>query len=166
MNLAKSPLLPLALLLLAAPAAARAEHAVIDLQLIGPQGRQEAAEEQEPPGRGLPRPQLTVKAGDPLVLHFLLTNVYPHGMLKNVGVRYYVVRTGKFDVAPAPSLSDAAAGDVVTSGEATLNFKPKCRIGARLKFRVPQPGIYLVRVETLNTDSDHEHYAAIDLEVK
>jgi hypothetical protein len=31
--------------------------------------------------------------------------------------------------------------------------------------RINKPGIYLLRIETLNTDSDHEHFAAIDVEV-
>ena len=46
-----------------------------------------------------PDPQtiLTVQAGEPLVLYFLLTNVYPHGVLKDVNVRYFVVRTDEFD---------------------------------------------------------------------
>jgi len=154
--------LPL-LLFAVAPSLAYGEHAAINLQVIGPDGRQEAFADQEPPSGGVnPRPRLTVKAGDPLVLHFILTNVYPHGLLKDVTVRYYVVRTGKFGVKEVPELTDG----VITQGTATFNFKPKCRIGAQLQFRIEEPGIYLVRVDTLNTKSDHEHFSAIELEVK
>jgi hypothetical protein len=39
-------------------------------------------------------------------------------------------------------------------------------VGARLNVRIDEPGIYLVRVDTQNTQSDHEHFSAIDLEVK
>jgi hypothetical protein len=154
--------LPL-LLVAAIPAVAVAEHAAIKLQVIGPAGQQEASADQEPPPGGVnPRPRLTVKSGDPLVLNFILTNVYPHGLLKDVNVRYFVVRTDKFDVKQLPKLTDG----VVTQGMATFDFKPKCRVGARLRFRIDEPGIYLVRVETQNTKSDHEHFSAIDLEVK
>jgi hypothetical protein len=34
-----------------------------------------------------------------------------------------------------------------------------------VSFRIKEPGVYLLRVETLNTDSDHEHFAAIDVQV-
>jgi len=147
----------------ATTAAAFGEHASIDLQVIGPDGRQQASADQEPPPGGVnPRPKLTVQSGDPLVLHFILTNVYPHGLLKDVTVRYVVVRTGKFGVKQAPEPPEG----VVTQGSATLNFKPKSRVGARLAFRIDEPGIYMVRVDTQNTKSDHEHFSAIDLEVK
>ncbi len=139
------------------------EHAAIRLRVNGPKDKQEAfADEEPPPGGVNPHPRLTVHSGDPLVLQFILTNVYPHEVVKNVTVRYYVVRTGKFGVKQVPKLTKG----VITQGKATLNFKPKCRVGARLKFRVEEPGIYLVRVDTQNTQSDHEHFSAIDLEVK
>ena len=81
---------------------------------------------------------------------------------------------GSEAVAPATGERSSALGDPsvatpsleVTQGAATLDFKPKCRIGALLKFSIDTPGIYLVRVETRNTKRDHEHFAAIDLEVK
>ena len=155
-------LLPLVLLALATMAA-RAEHATINLQVIGSQDQQEASADQEPPFGGVnPRPRLTVKVGDPLVLQFILTNVYPHGVLKDVTVRYVVVSTGKFGATETPELTQG----VVTQGAATFHFKPKCRVGARLAFRIVEPGIYMVRVDTLNTKSDHEHFSAIDLDVK
>lgn len=154
------------LLVLLAPAAVRGEHAVIDLLVISPDGQAEASADQDPPPGGVnPHPQLTAKAADPLVLQFMLTNAYPHGLIKDVTVRYLVVRTGKLAVQAVPDLKEHQQ-DVVSMGEATLNFKPKCRVGARLKFRVAEPGIYLVRLETLNTKSDHEHFSAIDLIVK
>ncbi len=145
------------------PSVAWAEHSAIDLRVIGPKDKQEAfADEEPPPGGVNPRRRLTVQTGDPLVMQFVLTNVYPHEVIKNVTVRYFVVRTGKFSVKSVPKLSKG----VVTQGKATLNFKPKGRAGARLKFRIDEPGIYLVRVETQNSQSDHEHFSAIDLEVK
>ncbi len=148
------------------PAAARAEHAVIDLLVVGPDGQAESFVDQDPPLGGVnPHGKMTVKAGDPLVLQFILTNAYPHGLVKDVSIRYFVMHTDKLGMKEVPDLKEHEQ-DVITQGEVTMNFKPKCRVGARLKFRVEQPGIYLVRLETLNTKSDHEHFSAIDLVVK
>jgi hypothetical protein len=147
---------------IAAPAA-WAEHAVIKLQVTGPDGRQESFADQEPPPGGIKRrPRMAVKHGEPLVFEFLLTNAYPHKQIDGVTVRYFVVRTGAFGAKELPDLKDAA----VTQGTVGMNFKPKCRVGARFNLRIDEPGIYLVRVDTQNTQSDHEHFSAIDLEVK
>lgn len=159
---ARRTCLPL-LLLPVVSSVALGAHATINLQVIGPKGSQEASADHEPPPGGVnPRPRMTVNSGDPLVLQFMLTNEYPHGLLKDATVRYFVVRTSQFDVKQVPELTEG----VVTQGAATLDFKPKGRVGARLKFRIDEPGIYLVRVDTQNTNRDHEHFAAIDLEVK
>jgi hypothetical protein len=147
---------------LGAPAA-RAEHAAITLTVAGSGGRVEATADREPPLGGIrPRPQFTVHAGDPLVLQFNLTNIYPHGVKEGVIVRYFVARTQKIGQKELPELEHGA----VTQGRVVVNQKPQSRVGARLQFHVDVPGIYLVRVETLNTESDHEHFSAIDLEVK
>jgi hypothetical protein len=39
-------------------------------------------------------------------------------------------------------------------------------VGARVAFRVPEPGVYLLRVDSFHTNSDHEHFAAIDLQAE
>jgi hypothetical protein len=152
-----------ALLVAVAAPAAWAEHATIKLQVTGPDGRQECSADQEPPPGGLKRrPRLAVKRGEPLVFEFLLTNTYPHKQIDGVSVRYFVVRTGAFGRKELPDLKSAA----VTQGTVGMNFKPKCRVGARFNVRIDEPGIYLVRVDTQNTESDHEHFSALDLEVK
>ena len=51
-------------------------------------------------------------------------------------------------------------------GSFSLNLKPKARIGARLRLVIDEPGVYLLRVETFRTKSDHEHFAAIDLVIQ
>ena len=78
---------PLFFAAIAAPAA-WAEHAVIKLQVSGPDGRQESFADQEPPLGGIKRrPRMTVKRGDPLIFEFLLTNAYPHKRSTAVTVR-------------------------------------------------------------------------------
>jgi hypothetical protein len=152
------------------PLLARAEHARIDLKLIqidsnsGADGDSvSAAADQEPPAGGFnERPLLKVKAGELLALQFVLTNTYPHGVIKDATVRYYVATEDK----PGRKSKADLKNGTVTDGQFTLNLKPKCRVGARVAFALKTPGFYVLRVETLNTDSDHEHFAAIDVQVE
>ncbi len=162
-------LLTLGFVFLGAPTV-RAEHARIDLRIIhlDPQtgrDREEAtahADAEPPLGGSYPRPLCKVTAGAPLAAQFILINTYPHGEKKDVIVRYYVVREAK----PGQKEHASPKNGAVTQGEFTLNFKPKCRVGARIAFKIEQPGCYLLRVETDRTDSDHEHFSAIDLQVE
>jgi hypothetical protein len=149
---------------------AHAEHAHIKLRVFrmdpeSGQSRDEiaATADQEPPAGGvLERPLLKVKAGDPLVLQFIYDNAYPHGLTKNVRIRYFVTRVEKVKQKVMPALDE----NVVTQGQFKLNFKPKARIGARVAFTLREPGVYLLRVDSFNTNSDHEHFSAIDLQVE
>jgi hypothetical protein len=159
----------LALFLGVVPLVAHAEHANINLRVmrIDPdsgKSRDEgkAVADEEPPAGGInPRPMFKVKKDEPLLLQFILTNAYPHGELKDVTVRYYVVRV---DRAGQKTLPDLAKG-TITEGQFKLNLKPKARVGARVAFTIREAGVYLLRVDTLNTKSDHEHFSAIDLQV-
>jgi hypothetical protein len=164
----RSSSLVVCLALVAWPLSACAEHAEIDLKLLcfAPgTGAEEAVAtahaDQEPPAGGRnPRPLGKVKVGEALALEFFLTNTYPHGVKKDVTVRYYVVREEKRGQKNVPDLTEG----VLTQGEFKMNFKPGCRVGSRTTFRIRKPGLYLLRIETLNTDSDHEHFAAIDVQ--
>jgi hypothetical protein len=147
-----------------------AEHARITLRVahLDPAtGRMSdettASADTEPPTGGLnPRPVAQARVNEPLVMEFFFDNVYPHGEKKNVTVRYAVVREEKAGQKTLPDLSTG-----VVTGKFTLNFKPKTRVaGARVAFTIKEPGVYLIRVDSVNTDSDHEHFSAIDLKVK
>jgi hypothetical protein len=149
---------------------AQAEHAIISLkvfhynpQSLALENQAEATMDHDPPMGGLnPRPLLKSKAGEPLVMQFFFTNTYPHKDIKDAAVRYFVVREEKPNQKQLPDLSK----DVVTDGKFSLNFKPQGKVGARLAFTITKPGIYLLRVESVNTQSDHEHFAAIDLQIE
>jgi len=152
------------------PVPLRAEHASIDLRAyhLDPATRNiisqsSATADEDPPQGGLnPRPLLKVKAKEPLVLQFIYRNTYPHGDVKDVSVRYFVVREEK---ARQKTLPDIKTG-TVTQGRFDLNFKLGSKVGARVEFTIPKPGIYLLRVQSEKTRSDHEHFAAIDLQVE
>ena len=155
--------------MLCLPHLARAEHARIDLQISqfdptkGEIKLANASVDQDPPPGGRqPRPVAKVKAGEPLVLQFMFDNLYPHKVIKDARVHYYVVPVGKIGQKTLPDLTQ----NVVTEGKFTLNFKPNGRVGARVSFTISKPGIYLLRVQSENTDSDHEHFSAIDVQVE
>ncbi|MHB8522232.1 MAG: hypothetical protein ACYDH9_15945 [Limisphaerales bacterium] len=141
----------------------RAEHFAITLTVDGLGEKQEAYADDAPPPEGLhPRPVFHARAGDPLTWQFFMTNVNPHDELKQVTVRYFLVaeeRVGQKEV-PAP------AKDAVLQGDFLLNFKLKGRVGLKQRFHIDRPGVYLLRVETLNSRSDHEHFSAVDLEIR
>lgn len=139
---------------------ALAEHAKIQLEVAGRRDQVTAYVDQTPPEWGKnPRPVLKVRANEPIKVQFLLTNVYPHKTLDNVVVHFFVVREEKAGQKAIPDLRD----EVVLETAFDMDLKPGGKAGQRTTFRVDQPGAYLVRVETRNTHSDHEHFAAIDL---
>lgn len=154
----------------------RAEHARIDLRVSRHGKEVTATADQEPPtgGRNEP-PVLTVRVDEPLIFQFFLTNTYPHKVMEHVQVRYYVARVGQIGRKPSsfrnwtgPDADSQPPWEqgVVTEGRFTMDFKPDCRVGTRLLFKISEPGFYSARVETLNTQSDHEHFSAIDVIVQ
>jgi len=151
------------LLLALFPCAARAEHFDIKLTAAAPGGAsKEAFADQTPPIGGVnPRPVLRAKAGDTIAFQFMMTNVYAHESARNAGVRFYIVRERQLGQKAVPALENLTAG-----GSFTFNLKPKAKVGAKERIVMTQPGVYLLRVESQRTQRDHEHFAAIDLEIQ
>jgi hypothetical protein len=142
---------------------ARAEHAKIQLHVTSPRGEQTAFMDQTPPPAGKnPRPVLKAKAGDAITYEWVFTNVYPHKTLENVVVHFFVAREAKVAQKDLPDLS----GDVALEAAFDMDFKPGSKAGQRGRLKIDQPGVYLIRVESRQTQSDHEHFAAIDLVIE
>jgi hypothetical protein len=140
-----------------------AEHAKITLDVAGPGGQKSAFVDQTPPASGKnPRPVLKVRAGEPIKVNWQLTNVYPHKTLANVVVHFFIAREENPGQKALPDLG----GDVVIESAFDMDFKPGTKVGQRHTLRIDTPGAYLVRVETRQTQSDHEHFSAIDLVVE
>jgi hypothetical protein len=142
---------------------ARAEHAKINLEVASPRDQVAAYVDQTPPDSGKnPRPVLKARVGDPIRIQWLLTNVYPHKTLENVVVHFFIAREGKPGQKELPDLN----GDVVLESAFDMDFKPGTKAGQRHTLKIDQPGVYLIRLETRQTKSDHEHFSAIDLVVE
>jgi hypothetical protein len=140
--------------------AARAEHAKVQLEVSGRRDQATAYVDQTPPEWGKnQRPVLKVRPNEPVKIQYVLTNVYPHKTLENVVVHFFVVREEKAGQKEIPDLK----GEVVIESAFDMDFKPGGKAGQRMTLKIAEPGAYLIRVETRNTQSDHEHFAAIDL---
>jgi hypothetical protein len=142
---------------------ALAEHAKVTLEVESGSKKETAYVDQTPPDSGKnPRPVLRVKAGSTIKIQWTLTNLYPHKSLEDVLVHSFVARQSKIGQKELPSLD----GDVELETAYRMDFKPGGKSGARCKLKITEPGVYLIRVETRDTQSDHEHFAAIDLVVE
>lgn len=142
---------------------ARAEHAKINLDVVAPGGQQTAFVDQTPPPSGKnPRPVLRAKAGEPIRVNWMLTNAYPHTTLANVVVHFFIAREAKVGQKELPDPN----GDFVVESAFEMDFKPGAKAGQKNTLRIDEPGVYLIRVETRQTNSDHEHFSAIDLVIE
>ena len=141
----------------------RAEHAKIELNAVAPSDQQTAFVDQTPPESGKnPRPVLKARAGEPIKVRWMFTNVYPHKTLENVVVHFFIARQDKVGQKELPELTE----EVVLETAFDMDFKPGAKAGQRLTLKIDAPGVYLIRVETKETQSDHEHFTAIDLVIE
>lgn len=145
------------------PPRGMAEHAKINLDVSTSRGQATSHVDQTPPESGKnPRPVLKARVKEPIRIQWLFTNIYPHKTLENVVVHFFIAREQKVGQKELPDLS----GDVVLETAFDMDFKPGTKAGQRNTVRIDSPGVYLIRVETRNTQSDHEHFSAIDLIVE
>jgi hypothetical protein len=145
------------------PATLHAEHAKIELIVTSSRGEVTARVDQTPPAAGKnPRPVLRARAREPIRVQWQFTNVYPHKTLENVVLHFYIARQQKVGQKDLPELGE----DVELETAIEMDFKPGRKAGQRQTVRLNSPGTYLVRVESRQTQSDHEHFAAVDLVVE
>jgi hypothetical protein len=145
--------------------AARAEHARINLDVSAAGEQQTAFVDQTPPESGKnDRPVLRARAGEKIKVQWIFTNLYPHKTLANVVVHFYIAREQAVGQKKLPNLNDEQGLIIETAFD--MDFKPGGKAGARTSVTIDTPGVYLVRVESRQTDSDHEHFAAIDLVIE
>ena len=149
-----------AIVLLAA-ATLRAEHFAIDLTIQTAAEEATAHADTDPPPQGTkPRPLVHAKKGEQFTLQFFFSSNFPHETLKRVGVHYYIAPES---VAGKGAMAEPGKA-AVTEGTFTMDFKPETgRVGLRTRLHIDQPGSYIVRVESQNSDNDHEHFGALDL---
>ena len=149
------------LLLLAAPAVA--EHFNIDLTIKSAADQATAHSDTDPPPQGVnPRPVCHARRGEELTLTFFFVSNFPHGTKKDVIVHYLIAPEKEAAKKNPPD----PAKPPVLEGSFRMDFKPDGKVGLRQRFHIDQPGAYIVRIGSVNSDSDHEHFAALDLVVE
>lgn len=143
---------------------ARAEHFKIELTVKSGQDQQTAHADTDPPPQGSnPRPVCHAKRGEELTLQFFFSSNFPHSAIKNVRVCYYIAAIKE---AGKRALPDPGKPRLL-EGAFDMDFKPDTgKVGLRQRIHIDQPGVYLVRVESQHSDSDHEHFAALDLVIE
>ena len=153
------------LLLLGSVLPARAEHFDINLTVKTPRGQAESHWDTTPPEGGVnPRPVVKAKVGDRIDIDWLMRSEYPHGVLKDVGVHFFVVREAAIGQKPVPDLK---AGKWMES-RLVMDFLSDHAARGSVQLTAHTAGAYLVRLESTGTDREvgHERFSAIDLQVE
>lgn len=160
------PLLAAACLLCAwhAPCAAAQDFEVVVTLVSGKQKSQTKETRQSPSRRRAPRQVVQLTPGQQVQVLWLARNTSRQQTLQDVIVHFFVVKEEELGQAQVPKLDK----NVAYEGALTMDFKPQEKAAWRFQLQLPEPGSYLLRVETLGLlkDHGHEHYAALDLTVK
>ena len=155
----------LAMILALLPISAGAEHFEILLRVQAPGSQAEAFMDTTPPIGGVNRrPVVKAKAGETIRVSWRMKSAYPHGVMKNVGVHFFVVREDQVGQKPVP---DPAGTAGVVDNSFSMDFNPDSEATGAIRFKIMEPGNYLVRLQSENTHQEHghEHFSAIDLVV-
>lgn len=143
---------------------ARAEHFDITLNLQTSRGTAQSGWDTSPPEGGFkPREVVEARAGEEVLLEWKCASEFPHGNMKNVTIRIFV--------APEAAIGQKAlpppTAPRVLDNSFTVDYLPKHLARGHVRFRVTEPGNYLVRLESEQTikEHDHEHFGALDLKV-
>jgi hypothetical protein len=141
---------------------AHASHLAVRLTIDGTPRPAQADTDTMPPANGKkPRPLLHVSKNAPVHLHWSVKNT-ERKKLEKLLVHLFVVREAK---AGQPEVPDPRQGAVWETVLATA-LEPGQETHGDLELPIDQPGTYLARVESGFTERDHEHFAAIDLQVE
>ncbi len=149
------------------PRTAGAEHFDMLLRVEAPDKQAgEAYMDTTPPLGGVnKRPIVKVKSGQPVRVIWRLKSHFPHGVMKAVTIHFFVVREENLGQKPVPD----PAGDVgIVNNSYVMDFAPSSTTSGSLRFKAPEPGNYLVRIQSEDTHEqhDHEHFSAVDLKVE
>jgi hypothetical protein len=144
---------------------ARAEHFDIGLMVRTSQGQAEASWDTAPPEGGLNRREsVAAKVGEEILLEWRMRSEFPHGTMKDVQVRLFVAQEREIGQAALPP----ADAPHVLDNSFTADYLPHHTGRGHVRFRVMEPGNYLVRLESETTIAEHghEHFGAVDLKVE
>lgn len=141
--------------------AAAASHLAVELTVEGrPQPAHAVMDTTPPPGGTHPRPLVHVRANDPVKLHWSMKNT-DRKKLDRLLVHLLIVREAQAGQKEVPDRKDAVWETISATA-----LDPGKETHGDVEVPVGEPGTYLVRVESMFTERDHEHFAAVDLQVE
>ncbi len=143
-----------------------AEHFYINLKVQTSLGQGEASMDTTPPIGGVnPRPVVKAKVNETIRVRWNMKSGFPHGIMKNVGVHFFVVKEQNLGQKPVPDPGGPAG---VVDNAFNMDFAPTGAASGMLRFQISEPGNYLIRLQSENThdEHEHEHFSAIDLQVQ
>jgi hypothetical protein len=111
------------------------------------------------------RAVLRIKAGDKVQVRWTMTNRDPKAVVKNVLVHFFAVKEDELGQKVQPKLDKG----VQAESALIMDFNPKDKAKGELSFTVPNPGPYLVRLETIGAAvgaDGQEFFAALELMVE
>jgi hypothetical protein len=133
---------------------------VLNVQGTASEGKAET--DRTPPADGArTRPVVKLKAGETLQVRWFVKNV-DREPVKDMVVHFFI--------APEEQAGQKAVPDPRKDAVAENAFAIALAVSAStrgtLRLPIRDPGVYLVRIESLYTERDHEHFAAVDVVVE
>ena len=113
--------------------------------------------------RGSTRPVLTGKSKSTLRVRWTIVNEGKTASIPDVTVHFVLDKENTIGQREVPR----PGPDVVYESALIMDFAPRARSSADFVIEVPEPGSYLLRLETIGAAKTlgHEHFAAMDLKV-
>ncbi len=144
------------------PAGAQGDGLVVELQ-ARTDGQQRTASGSSTTGAAGTRPVLTATAGHNLSVQWSIVNQDKTAGLADVTVHCFLTKENAIGQSGAPQLGP----DVTYESALVMDFAPQAKSAADFVLQAPEPGNYLLRVETVGAlkQHGHEHFAAIDVKV-
>jgi hypothetical protein len=154
------------LALLLGHAAACAQNIKIELEVRLPKAKKTVHQETLPSGFiASPRAVMQTSGSDPVDIRWKVTSSAPKDIMKNLILHLVAVKEDQAGQRAVPRLDR----DVAAETACTLDMKPGDSATGELRVRIPRPGAYLIRLETIGAATGlegHEYFAALDLVVK
>ena len=144
---------------------AKAEHFDIGMICRTSKGLAECGWDTYPPEGGINKRQVvSAVAGENISLEWRMRSEFPHGVMRNVTTRLFVAKEDEIGQKKEPDHD----GPTILNNTLTADFHSHHTARGHLNFRVPEPGNYLIRIESEFTlkEHGHEHFGAIDLKVE
>jgi hypothetical protein len=144
------------------PTPASANHLQMVLSVQGTQSAAKGNTDRTPPQEGTqPRPVVKLKAGETLEVRWFVKNV-DKKPVDDMVVHFFIAPE---EQAGQKSVPDPRK-EVTAENAFAIGLAPSASTHGTLRLPIHEPGVYLVRIESLFTQRDHEHFAAVDVVVE